>query len=100
MSGLEGLLGRELDVALEAALPGRFGFMKVARGASSESSESESELSDELIARDLREKATRDKSINSHPSFRKIKFSSRHGVLLETHLEREELWKQQVEKPS
>ena len=46
--GLAGTRAREPEVALEAALPGRFGATSLDRGALSESSESESELSEEL----------------------------------------------------
>ena len=45
--GFAGTLDREPDVALDAALPGRGGRTREARGASSESSEDESELESE-----------------------------------------------------
>lgn len=45
MSGFAGTREREPDVALEAELPGRGGRTRDANGASSESSESELELS-------------------------------------------------------
>ena len=44
MRGLVGMRERDPDVALEAELPGRGGRMRVANGASSESSEDECEL--------------------------------------------------------
>lgn len=47
MRGFAGTLDREPDVALDAALPGRGGRTSEARGASSESSEDESELESE-----------------------------------------------------
>lgn len=65
MRGLVGIRDREADVAFEAALPGRGGRTKVARGASSESSEDEPESeSEELtLARDwLRARSSRDVS--------------------------------------
>lgn len=46
--GFAGARARDPDVALEAALPGRFGATSLDRGALSESSESESELSEEV----------------------------------------------------
>ena len=51
MSGFWGIRVREPDVLFDAELPGRGGRTSDANGASSESSDDESELSSELLLR-------------------------------------------------